>query len=62
MKISLLKIFTGASQSHCIEVAQGDIFMEKKIRFGLVLGRLAVLKKNRADYEQRSRVFFHVFM
>ena len=27
-------------QSHCIEVAQGDIFMEQKMRFGLVLGRL----------------------
>ena len=32
-------------KSHYIEVAQGDIFMEQKMRFGLVLGRLAVLKK-----------------
>ena len=28
-----------------IEVAQGAIFMEQNIRFGLVLGRLAILKK-----------------
>ena len=33
------------AQSHYIEVAQGDIFMEQKMRFGLVLGRLATLKK-----------------
>jgi len=32
-------------QSRYIEVAQGDIFMEQKMRFGLVLGQLAVLKK-----------------
>jgi hypothetical protein len=32
-------------QIHYIEVAQGDIFMEQKMRFGLVLGRLAILKK-----------------
>ena len=32
-------------QSHYIEVVQGDIFMEQKMRFGLVLGRLAILKK-----------------
>ena len=31
--------------SHYIEVAQGDIFMEQKMWFGLVLGRLAILKK-----------------
>ena len=36
----------GKNQSHYIEVAQGDIFMEQKMRFGLVLGRLAILKKN----------------
>ena len=32
-----------------VEVAQGDIFMEQKMRFGLVfglvLGQLAILKK-----------------
>ena len=32
-------------QSHYIEVAQGDIFMEEKMWFGHVLGRLAVSKK-----------------
>ena len=37
-------------QSHCIEVAQGDIyhiFTEQNMRIGLVLGKLAMLKKNR---------------
>ena len=39
-------------QSHYIEVAQGDIFMEQKMLFGLVLGRLAIMKKKVwADYE-----------
>ena len=33
------------NQSHYIEVAQGDIFIEQKMRFGLVWGRLAILKK-----------------
>ena len=33
-------------QSHCIEVAQGDIFMEQNMRFGLILGQLAIQKKN----------------
>jgi hypothetical protein len=32
-----------------IEVAQGDIFMEQKMRFGLVLGWLAILKKRQID-------------
>jgi hypothetical protein len=32
--------------SHCIEVAQGDIFMEQKMRSVLVLGRLAIMEKN----------------
>ena len=44
-------------QSHYIEVAQGDIFMKHKMRFGQVLGRLAILKKKGADYEQLLRVF-----
>ena len=49
-------------QSHYIEVMQGDIFMEQKMTYGLVLGRLAILKKKLgADYEQLLRVFFHVF-
>ena len=33
-------------QSHYIEVALGDIFMEQKMLFGLVLGWLAILKKD----------------
>ena len=33
-------------QSHYIKVAQGGIFMEQNMRFGLILGRLAILKKN----------------
>ena len=37
--------FDGLYQSHYIEVAQGDIFMEQKMRFGLVVGQLAILKK-----------------
>jgi hypothetical protein len=44
--------------SHCIEVAQGDIFVEQKMRFGLVLGWLAILKKMGADYEQLLRMVF----
>ena len=32
-------------QSHNIEVAQGAIFMEQNIRFGLIFGRLAILEK-----------------
>ena len=34
------------TQSQYIEVVQGDIFKERKMRFGLVLGQLAILKKN----------------
>ena len=33
------------NQSHYIEVAQEAIFMEQNIRFGLILGWLAILKK-----------------
>ena len=39
-----IKVFTKVITY--IEVAEGDIFMEHKMRFGLVLGRLAILKKN----------------
>ena len=50
------------NQTHCIEVAQGDIFMEKKMRFGLVLGRLSILKKILgANYEQLLRAVFSCF-
>jgi hypothetical protein len=48
-------------QSHCIEIAQGDIFIEQKMRFGQVLGRLAELKKNGADYGQLLKVGFFIF-
>ena len=34
------------NQSHYIGVAQGDILMEQKMRFGLVLGWLAIMKIN----------------
>ena len=37
--------------------AVGD-FYEKHLRFGLVLGQLAMLKKHWADYEQLLRVVF----
>ena len=33
-------------QSQYIEVAKGAIFMEQNMRFGLILGLLAILKKN----------------
>jgi hypothetical protein len=45
-------------------VVLGDIFMEQKMRFGLVLGQLAILKKNGgliSDYEQLLRVVFSFF-
>ena len=47
------------NQSHYLEVSQGAIFIEQIMRFGLILGQLAILKKNWADYEQFLRpVFF----
>ena len=49
-------------QSHYIEVAQGDVFMEQKMRFGMVLDPLAILKnKLGADYEKLLTVFFSCF-
>ena len=36
--IVFLQQIPSCFQSHCIEVVQGDIFMEQKMRFGLVLG------------------------
>ena len=35
--------------------------MEQNMRFVLILGRLAVLKKNWADYEQLLRLVFSCF-
>jgi hypothetical protein len=36
---------SGLVQSRYIEVAQGAIFMEQNRRLGLILGRLAILKR-----------------
>ena len=40
-------------QSHYIEVSQEAIFMEQNMRFGLILGGLAIQLKKKfgADYE-----------
>ena len=35
------------TQNHFREVPRWEIFMDKKLRFGLDLGRLALLKKKR---------------
>ena len=41
-----------SSQSHYIEVGQVAIVMEQNMRFGLILGQLAILKKKRyASFE-----------
>jgi hypothetical protein len=62
MSLCKLSSLTASKQSHYIEVAQGDIFMEQKMRFWLVLGRLAILKKELwANYEQLLRVVFSCF-
>ena len=48
--------------SHYIEVAQGAILMEQNMRFGLILGWLAILKKKFLDdYEQLLRSVFSRF-
>ena len=52
-------------QSHYIEVAHRDIFMEQKMRFGLVWGWLAITEKKGgggADYKQFLRVVFSCFL
>ena len=43
-------------QSHHIEVLQGAIFMKQNMKLGLILGRLAILKKIGDDYEQHCSV------
>ena len=49
-------------QSHYIVVAQGDIFMEQKMWFGLVLGRLAILEKKLGGPSNKNgRAFFSCF-
>ena len=49
------------NQSHYREVLRWDISMEHRLRFGLDLGLLALLKKNWADYKQLLRPFFSCF-
>ena len=58
-----MNIYLGSFvQSHYIEVAQGDISKEQKMRFGLVFCRFAVLKKYGGDdYEQLLRVVVSCF-
>ena len=48
-------------QGHYIEVVQGVIFMEQNMRFALILGRLAILKKRWTNYEQLLRLDFSCF-
>ena len=49
-------------QSHYREVQRWEIVMEQELRFGLDLGRMAVLKKRVwANYEQLLRMFFSCF-
>jgi hypothetical protein len=51
-----------SDQSQYIEVAQGAIFREQNMGFGLILGQLAILKKMGADYEQLLRPVFSCFV
>ena len=56
------EIYVQWSQGHYREVARWEIFMEQEIRFGLDLGRLAILKKKLgANYEQCLSVVFSCF-
>ena len=48
---------TLCKQTHYVEVTQGVIFMKQNMRFGLTLGRLAIL----CDYEQLLRPIFSCF-
>ena len=57
-----ISLTVGQNQSHYIEVAQGAISMEQNMRFVLILGRLAILKKKIwADCEQLLRAVFSCF-
>ena len=49
-------------QSHYIDVAHGAIFIEQNMRFGLVLGQLAILEKNWAVKYGSFEGVFYVFM
>ena len=48
----------GQYQSYYIVVAKWAIFMEQNMRFGLVLGQLAILKKKLGPIEQLLRPLF----
>ena len=49
-------------KSHCIEVTQGFIFMEKNMRFGLFLGQLAItLRTNNNLISISKNVVFYAF-
>jgi hypothetical protein len=39
---SLIIDISSTTQIQCIEVAHGAIFMEQNMRFGLILGQLAI--------------------
>jgi hypothetical protein len=45
--VSLGYLGIGSRQSHYIEVTHGAISIEQNMRFGLIVGRLAKLKKKR---------------
>ena len=49
------------NQSHYREVPRWEIFMQQELRFGLVLARLVLLKKNWVNYEQLLRPVFSCF-
>ena len=57
-------LFKAFKQSHYREVPQWEIFMEQELRFGLDLGRLALLKKNHLGrlWATFDAVFFQVFV
>jgi hypothetical protein len=55
----MIQVLVGGNQSHYIEVAQGAIFIEQNMRFGLILGRLK--KKIWDDYKQLLRPGFFMF-
>ena len=51
------------TQSHYRKVPWWEIFMEQGLKFGLDLGRLALMRKQIwADNEQLLKPVFHVFM
>ena len=55
--------FKYCTQSHYKEVAQGSIVMEQKLRFGMDLGRLAILTKKLGLIMSNSwGRLFHVFV